>query len=378
MGLLSVLPSLPIIGGSISAAIGKAVASTIFGDIGSFVQGLVGSLVNDVLGTVVKATTSVSQSEGNTWFAGGATLLVPVGKLVVAPLLLAATIGAVLRQDPRRLARAWGVGLPVAALGGWAAVKFADVGLSATDAISSAMIKDVAPGMKTDFVRALSAGITSGAYGAVGFLVSLVVLAGGLLVWLELAVRALAIEIAVFFMPLALAGVVWPVTAHWAKRFVEMLVALLLTKPVVVGALCLGTAALDSKNESAASLVSGAAILLLAGFAPLVLFKMAPLVEAPSVAHLQDLSRQPVHAVERAVEKVLAVATGVGATAAAGGGEDMKLAGALLVQASGGSAGGGGPGEGGAGAEHPLGPARPPDGLTGASTSGAGGGGSGG
>ena len=41
-------------------------------------------------------------------------------------------------------------------------------------------------------------------------------------------------------MPLALAGLVWPATAHWAKRLIEVLVALLLMKPVIVGALCLG------------------------------------------------------------------------------------------------------------------------------------------
>jgi len=141
---------------------------------------------------------------------------------------------------------------------------------------------------------------------------------------------------------------------------VEMLVALLLAKPVVVGALCMGTAALSSRDQDLGSLLTGAALLLLAGFAPLVLFKMAPLVEAPSVAHIHDLSRQPVHAFERAVEKVLAVASGAGAAAAVGGGEDMNLAGTLLAQASGGLAGSGPP-DAAEGREHPLGPARPPD-----------------
>ena len=35
------------------------------------------------------------------------------------------------------------------------------------------------------------------------------------MVWLELVVRAAAIYVAVFFMPLALAGYVWPATRRW-------------------------------------------------------------------------------------------------------------------------------------------------------------------
>lgn len=385
MGLFSsVLPSaltgIPIVGGSISDLVGKAVADAFFNEMGKVVESAVGSFVNDVLGSVVRSTTSVSAAEGNTWFAGVAKLMLPIVQFVVAPLLMAATLAAVLRQDARRLGRAWGVGLPICALGGYAAVKLADVGLLATDGLSKAMVKDIAPNMKSDFVHALSLGLTSGLAGVVGAVLSVVVLAGGLLIWLELAVRALAVEISVFFMPLALAGVVWPATAHWAKRLVEVLVALLLAKPVVAGALCLGTATLSSSRGSLGSVVSGAAILLLAGFAPLVLFKMAPLVEAQSLAHLQDLSRQPVRAVERAVERVLAVTTGAGATAAmaAGAGEDMSLAGALLVQASGGAAGGGGAGADGAGEGHPLGPARPPGAGGPGERGGAGAGGGGG
>lgn len=335
----------------IANSLATAIVKTIYEGLVKVEESLVASLVNDVLNSIVKATTEVSGDDGKGWFATIKSLA-PVAELVVGPLLFAATIGAIFHQDMRRLARAWCLGLPVAALGGFAAVKLTGEGLAATDALSNAVIKQVAPHMKADFVKAISAGLASGAT-PVALLLSLVVVVGGLLLWLELAVRAIAIEIAVFFMPLALAGVVWPATAHFAKRFVALLASLLLLKPVVVGALGLGTAAITTGQGSSA--VTGPAVLLIAAFAPVALFKMVPLVDAASVAHVHELSRQPVRAAERALQGVMAFsANAKGATASPpGGGKDLGVASTLLGQAGGG-------GHGAGSDDHPLGPARPP------------------
>lgn len=356
-------PALSVLGpsgASIGSGLANAMAKGFFSYLVKLEKAAVVSLVNAVLASVVKATTSVSKSQGNSWFAT-VRLLGPVAKLVVGPLLFAGTIGPVLRQDMRRLARVWGVGLPVAGLGGLASLKLADVGLSATDALSRAIAADVAPNMKADFVGAISAGLTSGA-SIVTFLLSLVVVVGGLVLWLELSLRAIAVELAVFFMPLALAGVIWPATSHFAKRFVALLVSLLLMKPVIVGALALGTAALSA--DRGGSIVSGAAMLLVAAFAPLALFKMVPLVEVSALAHLHDLSRQPVRAAERVARGGLSFATAAGAVAGGPsggrGGADLGVAGVLLSQAAGAHAAGAHAGGSGEGPDHPLGPARPP------------------
>ena len=123
-------------------------------------------------------------------------------------------------------------------------------------------------------------------------LLSLLIIAGCLAIWLELVVRAAAIELAVFFMPLALAGLVWPATAHWARRLIEVLVALLLMKPVIVGALCLGAGAVVDMGDPSTA-VSGLAILLIAAFAPYALLKLVPMVGVSAIAHLEGLARQP-------------------------------------------------------------------------------------
>ena len=51
-----------------------------------------------------------------------------------------------------------------------------------------------------------------------------------LVLWLELVVRAAAVSVAVLFLPLALAALVWPSVAHWCRRLADTLVALVLSK----------------------------------------------------------------------------------------------------------------------------------------------------
>jgi hypothetical protein len=136
-------------------------------------------------------------------------------------------------------------------------------------------------------------------------------------------------------------------------------------KPVIAGVLALGTAAVTANKGG--SVVSGTAMLLIAAFSPLALFKMVPLVEVSSVAHLHDLSRQPVRAADKAMRGALSFATNARAvTGGPSGGRqsgDLGVAGMLLGQTGGGQTGGGqtGGGHPGGGPEdHPLGPARPP------------------
>lgn len=309
------LLSLPF---SISGDLAEALATALVKAVTTLEADIVRSLTKDVMAAAL-ATTSISPAEGNNWFGPVSTDLFPVAVVVVAPLLFAATIGCILRQDMRRLARVWAAGLPMSLIGSFIVVKLTGTGLSFTDALSSLVQSDVAPHVGTDFLNAVTFGVSNPAWGFVGDVISLVVVAGGLAIWLELALRAAAIELAIFFMPLAFAGLVWPATAHWAKRLLEVLCALLMAKPLIVGALCLGDNAINSAAAGPSSMVTGAAILLMAAFAPMALLKLVPVVEVSAIAHLQGLSRQPFHAAERSVHRVVAaVGTAAGFGAAAG------------------------------------------------------------
>jgi hypothetical protein len=202
-------------------------------------------------------------------------------------------------------------------LAGGAVVELTRTGLQFTDQFASSVQQLVLPNLQNILATDIGVGIVSTiADGPFAAALSLLVLLGALAIWLELVLRATAIELAVFFMPLALAGLVWPATAHWAKRLIEVLVALMLAKPIIVGALCLGGSALqDVSNPGAA--VSGVAILLMAAFAPMALLKLVPLVEVSAIAHLEGLSRRPFQAAERGVHRVMGAVTPAASAAAA-------------------------------------------------------------
>ncbi len=130
------------------------------------------SLVADLIDAVVPATTTIGFNGGD-WFLSVSHLLFPIEELVLAPLLFAATIGAVLRQDMRRLARAWGVCLPVSLLSGYFIVGLAQRGLQATDAISQLVQSQVEPNLQKDFLDVVTLGITDAVRaGPLGGLVS--------------------------------------------------------------------------------------------------------------------------------------------------------------------------------------------------------------
>ena len=66
--------------------------------------------------------------------------------------------------------------------------------------------------------------------------------------WVELAVRSAAVAAATLFLPLALAGLAWPATTHWARRLGETLAALVLMKLVIAGVLSLAATAIGSHS----------------------------------------------------------------------------------------------------------------------------------
>lgn len=216
-----------------------------------------------------------------------------VGLLVVLPILCLATIGPVLRQDGRRLARVWGIGLPVAVLAGLVVAELTQDALSVTDLLCAVVTRG-GPSISTALADLLSPKSLAGMPTFVQIALAVLVSAGALAVWLELLVRSAGVYVATFFMPVALVAFVWPTTAGMAKRAVEILVALVLSKFVIIATLSLGFTTMSAPGVD--QTMAGCGIVALAAFAPFVAFRLAPVVEASAIAHLEGLSRRPVRA----------------------------------------------------------------------------------
>jgi hypothetical protein len=226
-------------------------------------------------------------------------------------------LGAVLRQDLKRLGRVWGVGLPVAILAGAAGSTLVGLALQATDELSARITPGGSGPVSSQLAGTITAVDTSSAPAFVKMVIFALIIVGAVLIWLELLVRMSAVYLAVFFMPVSLVSYIWPATAHLAKRMVEIIAALVLSKFVIVGGLTLGEAALEAHPGSGSldAAISGCAILLITGFAPFTLFRLAPVAEAAAIAHLEGLSRRPLRAGATAAAPLLPVAQTVMAAA---------------------------------------------------------------
>src|SRR5690606_18284091 len=114
------------------------------------------------------------------------------------------------------------------------------------------------------------------------FLGALVAAAGAFFVWIELLIRSAAIYVAVLFLPFTFVAMTWPAPSRWCRRLIEVLIAIILSKFVIVAIMALAAAGLGQSRADDAfqGVLAGAALMLLAAFSPFALLKLIPLAEA--------------------------------------------------------------------------------------------------
>lgn len=284
-----------------SSAAGS-IGASLFGALTAWLADAASWSVAHVL-RLVNTASAIQLSAG--WFTAQQRSMFEIMAMLLIPLLGAATIGAIIRQDARRLMRAWAVGLPVATVGSVVAVKLTAEALAATDQLCRVVLHAAGPASTRLFERSAASlvGPSFSSSGAAGAIVAVLFLVGAFLLWLELVLREATVYVAVFFLPLAFAGLIWPATAHWARRLVEVLAALILSKFVVVATLSLGVGLLGN-GEGTNHAVAGAALLLLAAFAPFSLLRVVPFLEVAAITHLEGVARRPVAGLRRVAATV--------------------------------------------------------------------------
>lgn len=280
------------------------------------------------------------------WFTERYKFMIGLAALVVLPMLLIATVRAVMNQDVSQLIRSFFVYLPIAILGTFIAVFLTQSLLSITDSMSAAVAEGIAGDVSQIFD---SVGRGLGAAGSVApaapsfaiFFGALFLIIGAFFVWLELLIRSAAVTVSVFFLPLMLAALVWPATSRWVRRLIETLVALILSKFVIVAIISLATAALaDPGGGGFGAVMGGAALMLMAAFSPMALLKLMPVVEGAAMSHLEGVARKPIQTMrpEGSVNQAVSIMrskVGTGASsprvAAAGAGAAASGVGAAAV-----------------------------------------------
>lgn len=302
-------------GKTVAGQAGKIITAPIRSAAGSAVEMFTSWIADTaqwILGRVVRfIETSTSPTLDGQWFAERYRFMIGLAALILVPMLLLATIRAVVTQDIAQLLRSFFVYLPVAILGTFIAVYLTQALLAATDALGAAVADNIA-GDVSDIFDSVN-GTLSDSVGAVSpatpsfaiFLGALLLIVGSFFVWLELLIRSAAVTAAVFFLPLILAGLVWPVASRWTKRLIEILVALILSKFVIVAVISLATAALANPGGGGFGTVMGAsALMLMAALSPFALLKLMPMVEGAAIDHLQGMGRRPLEASTRPTSSV--------------------------------------------------------------------------
>jgi hypothetical protein len=284
-------------GGIVSRAFGFGVNEVLDG-IGEWVGNGAAEMLK-LLGHVLDASTRPELDQH--WFLEHFQNMASLAALLILPMLLVSIMQSIVRQDLSLLLRSALVHLPLALLLTAVAVELVQLSLAAVDAMctyvskpSGGDVQAVVSSVSGALLRTSAALGQPGAATFVLFLGGLVVAVAAMLLWLELVVRTAAIYVAVLFLPLAMATLVWPAVSHWCRRLAETLAALVLSKLVVVAILSLAAGALAGNGGSAdlSGVISGAALLLLAAFSPFTLLRLVPAVEAGAMMHLEGVSRR--------------------------------------------------------------------------------------
>ena len=254
----------------------------------------------------MSATTSIDLSAG--WFSAHEAVMASLAAAVVLPMACCAAIQAVYRQSASMLLRTFLVHLPLSLLFTGVAVTLVRMALAVTDAMSATVLSSAGVDT-TNLLSGLFTFLVPAALVTGPAVPGFVVFIGGLrrrqrprsCLWLELVVRAAAVSVAVLFLPLALAALVWPSVAHWCRRLADTLVALVLSKLVIAAVLSLAAAAVagglgvvgERERRGLRRGGDGDRPARRRHPVPFTLLRLVPAVEAGAVAHLESTRHRP-------------------------------------------------------------------------------------
>ena len=276
------------VGGAAGDLVGSAAATVMRGATAWVTETAV--WVTGKVGDLIDLTTSPNVQAG--WFQGQYAIMLTIAGALAAPLLLLAVIQAVIRQDLWVLVRSAFGYLPLAFILAAAATVATQLLIQITDDLSQ-LVADNVGGASNNLLQSVGNAYTTalndtsaGAVPLFGiFLGSVILAVGAFVLWLELIIRDAAIYIALFFLPLTFVAMVWPATGRWARRLVELLVAIILAKFVIVSILSLATAAITNTavasgtNGEFEQMIAGAALLVLTAWSPFALLRLIPMME---------------------------------------------------------------------------------------------------
>jgi hypothetical protein len=290
---------LPVVGNvcdAVSGAVTKVAAAA-----GDFVMRGVTAWVTNAavwvtgkVGDLVDKTTSPDLTAG--WFEGQYGTMVAVAGALALLMLMLAVIQSVIRQDVGLLARSAFGYLPMAFILAGVAVAAAGLLVAITDDISRGVVSGLGTAQSDNLLQAVGDAYKNALDDSSGiplfgvFLGAIILALGAFVLWLELIIRDAAIYVCVFFLPLTFVAMIWPATSRWARRLIELLVAIVLAKFVIVSIISLASAAITNTDVGSGDgntferMIAGSALLVLAAWSPFALLRLIPMMEGAAAS----------------------------------------------------------------------------------------------
>jgi hypothetical protein len=261
---------------------------------------------SNLIGEIAKGLDSTAKPDlTQHWFLDHYRTMAYIGALLMLPMLLASILQGVIRQDVGHILKSAFLYVPLAIFVTGIAVTVVGSALDVTDGMTQMVSQGMGGDMqafltKVGAVYVPAQIVAAGTPGQTAtplfvlFLGALVTAVGGFLIFIELLIRDAAIYVAVLFLPLVFAGLVWPAAAPWSKRLVETIAAIILSKFVIVAVLSLAAAGLAATGDQGQFqlLLVGSVLFLLAAFAPYTLFRLIPTLETAAIHQFQGVGQR--------------------------------------------------------------------------------------
>lgn len=287
--------------GGVAGSVGGAASDAILGGLGSAFVTAADQVSTTAL-AALDATTGIDLTAS--WFTRNVGVIAAITLPAVVGLFVLQVITAVVRREPGGLVRAV-VGVGQALLGAALAIAITQTALLAADQICTFIAASANTTVTEAAARFLQLTWLAGpqAGPVLQILLGLAMIAGFLLMWGVLLFRKAALMLVAVFAPIAFAGQVWDHTRVWTRRWIEVVVALVFCKVVIVVVFVVGasafagigptvpgdgsTPASSTASGSLSDLLVGLLLLSIAVFAPWLTWRFVHWsgMEAAAVMH---------------------------------------------------------------------------------------------
>ncbi len=221
----------------------------------------------------------VSADCASEWFSNQVALMWLIGQWIIIPLLILVAIQSIIKGSLFFLLRAFLIMLPAAILGGIVMTVVGQMLLDIVDEFCKFLVRNtigesLSPDQRatasssqliaaenwdkfqkqfTDALNVLrdqTAGLASA-----GWLILMIIAC--IVIIVELVLREAGVYLAALFIPIGFATMVYPATVRWARRALELLIAMIFMKLFLVGGLLLGMSAIMESGAANVQAVAG-------------------------------------------------------------------------------------------------------------------------